>query len=263
MTVRELYEHFLDNAPWVVRDQTPDLIEHGDPTAPIGRIGVGWSACTQNLEAATQDGCCLYITHEACFWDYWAPEKEIRNTPWGSKRLSILDESGMALMVLHDTWDVWPQYGIHDSWAALLGMGDPLQRVAKQDINLYAIEETRLDTFARLVASRVAPFGERWVIAHGDLATPVRLVALGTGCHLPTFEMLSLGADVLVHALDVSSQTGVRLPLLDLGANIIEVEHSVSEIPGMINLVRYLEMTYPALEVQFYRQESQSSIVAP
>jgi len=64
MTVKDLYDYFLAEADWVNRQHTPDIIEFGDPHARVSKIGVGWSACTMNLQAAAADGCDLFITHE-------------------------------------------------------------------------------------------------------------------------------------------------------------------------------------------------------
>ncbi len=266
MTVGELHEYFVGKAEWVDREHTPDIIEAGDPNQEVSKIGVGWSACTQNLLAAAEDGCDLFITHEPSFCDVWSPEAAKRETDWGKKRLAILEENSLALFALHDTWDVWPEVGIHDSWASLLGLHNLLEREAplpRLRVSLYEIPETTLDRFAGHVASKVLEFGQHGVIVHGQPSKRVSKVAIGTGCCLPESNMLSRGADVLVHALDCSTQTMTRLPLLDLGASIIEVEHSVAEMPGMQQLASYINSTFQDLEAVFYKHEPQSRIVQP
>jgi len=264
MTVKECYEYFLQRAGWVDRKSTPDVIEAGDPDRQARKVGVGWSACTQNLRAAARDGCDLFITHEPSFRDVWQPEAATRETDWGRERLKVLEESGMALLALHDTWDVWPEMGVHDSWARLLDLRDLVAREAplpRLRVSLYRVPQTTLREFARHVAARVAEFGQEGVIVHGDPERPVRKVAVGTGCCLPGAEMLSRGADVLVHALDASTQTVTRLPLLDLGASIIEVEHSVAEMPGMKRLAEYINREFAGVEAAFYCNEPASRIV--
>lgn len=264
MTVRELHEYFLDRAEWVDREHTPDVIEAGDPGREVSKVGVGWSACSQNLQAAADDGCDLFITHEPSFCDVWLPEAGMRGTQWGRKRLGILEASSMALFALHDTWDVWPDVGVHDSWAELLGLSDPVAREAPRPrlrLSLYEIDETTLDEFAKRVAAGVAQYGQDGVIVHGEPGRPVRKVAVGTGCCCPEWSMLDKGADVLVHALDASTQTTTRLPLLDVGAAIVEVEHSACEMPGMKGLVRYINDTFEELTGAFYREEPASRII--
>jgi putative NIF3 family GTP cyclohydrolase 1 type 2 len=230
----------------------------------VAKIGVGWSACTANLEAAARDRCDLFITHEPSFCEVWLPDAALRTTEWGKKRLAILDRNAMVLFALHDTWDVWPEMGIHDSWAAHLGLSQLLEREAPRPrlgISLYEIDETTLDEFAQRVAAAVAEFGEQGVIVHGEPAKRIRKVAVGTGCCCPEWSMLRRGADVLVHALDASKQTTTRLPLLDMGASIIEVEHGACEMPGMKNLAQYINDTFSQLTAVFFCEEPASRIV--
>ena len=178
----------------------------------------------------------------------------------------LLEENSLALFALHDTWDVWPGIGIHDSWVSLLGLEHLLARESpspRLHVSLYEIPETRLEKFARHVATKVQEFGQQGVIVHGEPLQRVKKIAVGTGCCLPEFDMLGRGADVLVHALDGSTQSTIRLPLLDLGANIIEVEHSVAEMPGMRQLADYINKTFPDLEAEFYKNEPASRTVGP
>ena len=56
-------------------------------------------------------------------------------------------------------------------------------------------------------------------------------------------------------------QPRVPLPSLDFGANLIAVEHAVSGMPGMMNLVQYLARELPRLPVHFYRREVTFRIV--
>lgn len=272
MTVQELFDYMMQEASWVAPNATPDRIEAGDPGRVLTRVGVGWSACLPNLEAAARDRCDLFITHEPCFSDFWEPDKRLRDTEWGRKRLAVLHNADMALMALHDAWDVWPRYGIRDSWAEFLGLSDPLvQRPYLPSdpegrhvgLGLYEIPPTDLDSFARHVAARADAMGQDGVTVMGDPRTPIRRVAIGTGCWIPSFEMLELGADVLVQVFDRAFQTVTRIPLQDLGATIIVVEHSVAEKPGMRNMARFIEQTFPTISAHFYGNEPRSRIVTP
>ena len=267
MTVAELFEHFLSRAPWVNRSATPDAIEAGDPNREVRRIGVGWSACAPNLRAAAADGCDLFITHEPCFCEFWEPDLRFRDTDWGELRTRILEENGMALFALHDTWDRFPRWGIRDSWVAHLGFSED-DVIARRDygasdqlLGLYRVGRTTVDGFARHVAERVRELGMDGVIVMGDGAHPVERVAIGVGCGIPEQQMLDLGADVLVQVFDRAFQTFSRLPLLDLGANLIVLEHGVTEMPGMASMARYINEVFPDLTATFYRHEADSRVV--
>jgi len=267
MTVAELFARFLAKAPWVDPDNTPDGIEIGSPDQPVTSVGVGWSACAANLRAAAADGRDLFITHEPCFCEFWEPDLAFRQTEWGRLRARICEEHGMALVAMHDIWDAWPELGIRDSWARHLELGDDRlvarrsYRTVDQWLGLYEVEETTVGDFARHVARKVEPFGEDAVFLMGDPSRRVGKVAVGTGCGIPTFEMLSLGADVMVQVFDRAFQTFTRLPLVDLGANLIVVEHGVAEMPGMQNMALHLPEMFPGVRAAFYRCEPDSRAV--
>jgi putative NIF3 family GTP cyclohydrolase 1 type 2 len=264
MTVQELFDHFMTGATWVDRQRTPDAIEAGDPGQCVRRVGVGWTACTQNLRAAAADGCDLFVSHEPSFCEYWEPQAGYRTSAWGRRRTDILARHGMALMALHDAWDIWPTYGIRDSWMQCLGLNRPLAFRAYtyagktrngEGLSLHAIPPCTLDEFARRVAVAVRPYRAAGVWVMGDGAAPVAKVAVGVGCWIPTFEMLELGADALVVVFDRAFQTVTRQPLLDLGAGLVVLEHGTVEMPGMRNLAGYLGRTFPEIEARFYCHE--------
>ena len=110
--------------------------------------------------------------------------------------------------------------------------------------------------FAEHVAERCAVFlSSLGVALTGDPDATVNKVAIGVGCHIPGLEMLELGADVLVLTLHRAFQTTVRIPLAEMGANIIAVEHGVSEMPGMQSMARYIPQKFPGLQATFYSNE--------
>jgi hypothetical protein len=73
--------------------------------------------------------------------------------------------------------------------------------------------------------------------------------------------MLERGADVLVVTLDRAKQESFRIPLAEMGANLVAVEHGVSEMPGMARLAAYLEQTFPGLRATFHCEEPRAETV--
>ena len=267
-TIREIRQHFFDVATWVDPEHTCDVIYAGHPDREVGKIGTGWSCCSQNLEAAASDGCDLYISHENLLHGRsWAPELDSQDTPWGRRRLAALETSGMACMRLHDTWDNFPEYGIRESWRRFLGLGDLVAErpyhypgrdryAAQNSLALCRIEPQSLFEFATRLARRCTVYPcFPGATVQGDPDAEVRTVATGVGCHVPTLEMLDLGADVLVVTLDRALQETIRVPLSEMGANVIAVEHGVAEMPGMQSIASYLEQTYPGIQATFYCRE--------
>jgi len=151
----------------------------------------------------------------------------------------------------HDVWDSWPGIGIRDSWADWLGL---TERVAESDHPWhagYAIEPVPLRRFARMVAEKIAPLGEDSVSVLGDPERIVSRPALGVGCGGPDKDMVDLGADVLIVCYDGASYWATRERLVELGAAVIAVEHGTSEMPGMMNLAKYLRETFSELTVHY------------
>jgi len=267
VTMRTLRAHVFGVATWVDPEHTCDQIRHGDPDRPVRRIGTGWTPCAQNLEAAAADGCDLFISHEVPFYGPWAPGQDSEQTAWGKRRMAALERSGMCYMNLHDTWDNFPEVGIRDSWRRFLGLGELLAErpyyrtgndsfTARPSLALCAVQAQTLEEFARSVAEQTSIFpSAHGVTFSGDPDTAVTKVAIGVGCHIPALEMLELGADALVLTFDRAIQTTIRLPLLEMGANLITVEHGTAEMPGMQSMAEYLNRTFPEMEATFYCAE--------
>jgi len=274
MKIEDMRQHFLARAPWVDPQRTIDQIRLGEGDREVHAIGTGWCACAANLHAAAADGCDLFVSHEAPFACDTGADAG-RDTPWGRRRAQICTEADMALMNLHDTWDHWPTYGVRDSWSAFLGLGEPLrildyihpgQTVAahgRASLALHEVPATTADAFARHVARRVREIGRENVTLLGQPDVRVRTVATGVGCHIPSFEAREAGADLLVVVYDRALQTTVRLPLAELGAAVVTVEHGTAEMPAMRNLARYITETFGDLEATFYAREPVSRLIRP
>ena len=266
-TIRDIREHFFAIADWVDPDETCDRIIHGDPDREIRRIGTGWVPCVQNLEAAAADGCDLFISHETCFYGHWAPGLDSADTPWGRRRLAVLERTGMACMNQHDTWDNFPRCGVRDAWRDFLGLGAMIAErpyydapsaryTVRPSLALCRTSPTTLREFAAGVARRCSVFPcSQGVTVQGAPDAAVTTVAIGVGCHIPTLEMFELGADALVVTFDRALQTTIRIPLLEMGANLVVVEHGVAEMPAMRRMAEYLESTFPEVSARFYCHE--------
>ena len=274
MRLGDLRDHFHTKADWIPPDHRGEAIHVGSADDEARRIGTGWVACATNLRAAAADGCDLFISHEHPFASDAGVEHG-RRTAWGRQREAICREAGMALMHQHDTWDHWPVYGMRDSWARHLGLGEPTRvldyanpntlevKWGRRSLGIYETAPTTLDAYARRVAGRCRELRTEGVTVTGDPAAKVRTVAIGVGCHIPSFECREAGADVLIQVYDRALQTTVRIPLAELGANVIVVEHGTAEIPAMRDMARYLNETFEEVEATFYCREPISRVVTP
>jgi putative NIF3 family GTP cyclohydrolase 1 type 2 len=267
VSMRQIREHVFGIATWVDSEETVDQIIYGDPDRQVTKIGLGWVPCAQNLEAAAADGCELFVSHETFFYGHWAPDLPSSDTPWGKRRMRALEENGMACMNLHDTWDNFPEHGIRDSWLSFMDLTDIIEErpyfrrgrrdyTSRNSLVLCRVKRQTLGEFASFLADRCSVFpSSQGVTMHGDPGTPVEKVASGVGCHIPTLEMLELGADVHIVCFDRATQTTVRIPLSEMGASMLVLEHGTSEMPGMQSMTRYLKETFDGIDTTFYCEE--------
>ena len=278
ITINQIGQHFYDvlnGVPGGVPGSFGDRkIYGGDHDREVKKIGIGWVPCSQNLETAGADGCDLFISHENIFYGPWAQDLDSSETVWGRRRMSILKKNDMAWFNLHDTWDCFPEYGIRDSWMKFLDLTELLEErpyyrgsgkvTATKFLALSRVKTQSFGEFASFVARKCSVFpSSQGVTIHGNRNAEIRTVATGAGCCIPTLEMLELGADVLVLTFDRAMQTTIRIPLIEMNANILVVEHGTSEMPGMQSMAVYLNKTFPDIEATFYCKEPMAETILP
>lgn len=251
MNTNDIREHLLSKAPWVNRETTVDTVKSGDPAKEINSVAVGWMSTMDNLQAACESGCDLFVTHEPTFWHHSQDEKPLRAESPGIAKQKLLEETGLVILRVHDIWDPWPEIGIRDSWARGLGLEKRIAEDNRKFVAVYQIPETTLWGYAKHVAVKVKPLGQDTVWVLGEPNWRVSHPAVGTGCGTPGIEMINEGADVVVVCDDGFSywQRGERF--FEMGVGVIMVSHGTSEMWGIENLARYLEKTFPELEVTY------------
>lgn len=251
----DILEHFLARAPWVDRATTVDTVKSGDGRRRATAVGVGWAGCRENLEAAREDGCGIFVTHEPIYWDHRDEWPEEPHRLLVAKR-KLIEDAGLTVVRLHDSWDSWPGEGIRDSWAAALGLAELAALSACRYRALYRVPETTLAGWARHVASSVRRLGEPGVRVFGEAEKPVRHVAIGTGCGNPGLEMIDRGADVLVCCYDGGCYWRDFERYADAGAGVVLIEHGTSELPGCESLARHIASTWPDARVHYYARHA-------
>lgn len=253
MNANDIREHLLSKSPWVDRNQTVDIVKAGDPFRDVHSVAVGWMPTIDNLRTAHELGCELFVAHEALFWDWMDPvaEQRFRSEEPGLTKQRFLDETGMVVLRVHDTWDRWPEIGVRDSWAKGLGFTNLVAENSERSHAVYAIEETSLAELARYIAGRVKVLGQDSVQVMGDPSMKVSSPSLGAGCAGPNTDMIELGSDVLIVCFDGASYWECRERFVELGVGVITVEHGTSEMWGIENLARYLRETFPELSVHY------------
>lgn len=262
--VKEIRDLCRQEGSWVAWDTTCDRVLYGDPETEIEALAVAWMATFSTLERARALGCNAFVTHEPLYLAVPAEGGLLLggssaavlagqgrclfdpDDAWARKR-EWLDETGMVVYRCHDFWDDYPGVGIHGAWASALGLTDsPVE--TDRFYELHAVDGT-LGELARQVLRHARRLGQESVHVVGDLATPVSVVALGTGAITDYRTMAELGADVLLVTDDGTRLWESAQWSLDAGVPLIVVNHATAEEPGMETLAQYFRDRVPGLPV--------------
>jgi putative NIF3 family GTP cyclohydrolase 1 type 2 len=258
MTAREIRDHFLSVGAWVDPDKTVDRIIIGDPDTPVTRALVSWISGFRAVREAVARGCQMLVTHEPTFWTHanelatverWDPLSARRRL--ADRKLAFIEEHGLVVLRVHDTWDGMPEIGIPWAWVRHLGLGDRPVAVSRGSYQQrYDVEPVTLDALAARVAERTALLGEpaAQVIGAGDQM--VSRVGIGTGCYCDIETFLALGCDVSVVCDDGAWYWQWLQLAADCGHAVIRVNHGVTEEPGMVTLTHYINEHLPGVTAE-------------
>lgn len=247
MIAQEILDHFYSRCDWVHPGETVDRIICGDAQKDVKSAVVTWISSLDACREAISRGADLLITHEPTFWDHWdvlpCPED-----PMVAAKQDVLDSAGLVVLRLHDSWDTFPDIGIHSAWARFLGMdGAPADSGSSRYQHRYDITPRTAGVLAGEIAARTAELGEPAVQLFGDPDQVVSRVGIGTGCGCHPRTFAEMGCDVAVTCDDGISCWREAQRSLDTGFPIIRVNHGTSEEPGMATLTAYLQQTFPSV----------------
>ena len=251
MNTNQMLQHMIGDSPWVDPENTVDTIKAGDGEKEIHTVAVCWYPSLETLRAAIELGCDLVVTHEPTWWDHHDRPGGWRERGPGLEKTKLLQDSGMVVARLHDTWDNWPVHGIRDSLAKGLGFTRFVGEDETRWHATYEVEPQSLRDFARTVAQKVAPLGEDAVQVIGDPEMIVQHPSIGVGCGGPGEDMIDIGSDVLIMCFDGASYWSQRERFAEQGVGVITLEHGTTEMWGMESLARYIEDTWPDLDVHY------------
>lgn len=239
MKVKDILQHFLDQADWVNPNKTVDRVIMGDPEKEVDRCIVTWMPNTKAFRYAVEHGFEFIICHEPTFWNHFDDIPEA--SPRTLEKVTFIEEYGLTILRNHDCWDRWPDIGIPWAWAKYLGIdSQPVEFGQDGYQHRYDIAQTPLSEFANQVAEKCAPIGEPQVQVTGDLSQPISKIGIGTGCACDIETFIQMGCDCSVVCDDGSVYWANIQMAEDLGHPVIRVNHGTSEEPGMVTLTRYI-----------------------
>jgi putative NIF3 family GTP cyclohydrolase 1 type 2 len=239
MRVSDILEHFLSRATWVDRAQTVDRVIVGDSEREVDQCFVAWMPSLSALRETARRGRRLLICHEPVFWNH---RDDLGGNPRGLvEKLRYIEDHGLTILRLHDTWDRWPELGVPHAWAGFLGLSGRAAAVGGDGYQLcYPITRVSFERFAKSVASRTATLGQKQIAISGDPKKGVSRVGVGTGCATSLDAFLQMGCDCVILCDDGVNYWGDVQQAKDLNLPAIIVNHGVAEEPGMATLTDYI-----------------------
>jgi len=239
MKVQEVLDHFLSRADWVKRDTTVDRVIAGDSEADVDRCLVTWMPSFEAARQTAARGARLLVGHEPTFYNH--RDDRVREDALAEEKRAFIEQHGLVVVRIHDSWDRWPKIGIPWAWADFLGLGPaPAQIDHTKYQHAYDITPVPLGEFARQVAARCAAIGEPFVQLTGDLDRTVSRIGIGTGCCCDIGVSRRMGCDCSIVCDDGSCYWAGIQWAADAGHAVIRVNHGTSEEPGMVTLTRYI-----------------------
>ena len=248
MNALTIRSHFVDTCDWVNPETTVDQVIAGDPHKPVTSALVTWISSFAACREAARRGVDLLITHEPTFWTHRNESDAFADDALAREKNRFIEESGLTILRVHDSWDRFPEIGIPFAWAKFLGFDDPPAILDDTPYHHgYDLPPQPAGRFARHVASRTAAIGEPQVQFSGDPEQTVHRVGLGTGCASAPSVYESMGCDLFVVVDDGTTYWADIQRSMDAGFPVIRVHHGTAEEPGMVTLIAYLRKTFPGI----------------
>lgn len=236
MKAREIREYFRQHADWVNWEKSVDTFKMGDPDVEVESAAVLWMLTLEALDEVKALGADLVVTHEPTFFDHFDDVTQVAADPVYLNKRKALEEAGVTVLRIHDSWDSFPEIGIGASLAKLLDLTEVAS--AGRNYKCYSMTRRTLDAFAANVCDKL---GMDAVGVMGDGSRKVERVGLSFGAigGIPSMQkFLSMDPDVIV-AGELCNWRDIRY-LQDARCPLILTDHAASENPGMRSLAQFL-----------------------
>ncbi len=263
VTAQDIHKHLWTfEAGWVDDpSKSVDTFKAGNPETEVRELAVAWKAHMGTLVEATEAGCNVFVCHEPLYCDHHDVDESFFRFEAVQQKRDWLEERGMVVMRCHDVWDFVQEIGIIDSWAAALGLSNPLPE-STPVYKVYDVAGRSAGDVAAQIAEGVSELGGEWVQLLGSEETPVTRLAIGVGAGTP-FQLFveKLEADMAVCTDDGYTFWREGALAMDMGVPLVVVNHCVAEDAGMRNLALHLEETFPGIPVHFFPQAGTAKLV--
>ena len=248
MRASHVMAYFREVGHWVDWDSSGDQFLFGDPHAEVQGIATAWIPTNEAIQEASDKGCNLFITHEPAFYDGLGETRT--GIELAQRKRELLGTLGVTLLRCHDMWDLMPEFGIPDAWAAFLGF-----RTEPRPVDSYykvcLVDSLSVRQTAQLIAEKVRALGQDTVLVFGDQGRPVRRMVVGTGAMTYLPNMYEMQPDVILATDDGMRFWNAGLWAADIDIPLLIVNHATAEKPGMQAMATYLTGVFPGTPVEY------------
>ncbi len=232
-------------------------ISYGPARQPITGVTVCWMPDPEAVRAADVAGHELMIHHEALTYPYptYTEQRERQYLAWptNAQRLTAIGQAGLTACRIHTSADEICNFRVV---IEMLQLGDPAERGRTPFEAVFEIAPMPYRALIDRVKKCFNMPAVRATCALGMERTVSR-VGLPWG-GLGLFVNVGYMQSVIEHHCDVfiageTDNYAMRF-CTELGIDVIETSHEVSEVPGMAQLAKLIGRAFPSLDVKAYRQ---------
>ena len=236
MKIGEVHEFIKKTAYWNNWSQTVDGFLWGDPNQDLEGIAVCWCSKRPQIEEALNRNCNLYISHEPLYSYVYHNQYE---HPLEGEKTKILRESRIVVYRCHDVLDMFPEIGIPDSWARVLGFAEP-PASTRNYYRSYDLEKgTTARSLAQALLGRVGGLGQEVIHIVGPADKEVSRAVVGTGA-ITNFRVMAQMGDLLILTDDGTRLWESAQWSVDTNTPLLIVNHATAEEPGLKALAEFL-----------------------
>jgi len=223
----------------------------GNPEDEVKGIVTCWAPTLSVLEKTADLGANMVISHEPLTYGVCGRDPEA-GLKWyeelnptakipNQKRMVFALSKGISVYRFHSNWDWAEYYGVADTLARILDLGD--QRAGEREAPVYRIPETTAAELAQRAVNKLKLGPSRLVGDPGRSVSRIAICQGGFG-QMFTFPEVALAGGAEFAFFGEMLDYTIRY-CVETGLSALELGHYQSENPGMIAMVEYLSKFVP------------------
>lgn len=249
MKIKEVIDYLETQGEWVNRDCTKDHILYGNENNDIHQAIVCWVATLDIIYQAIQNDCHFIISHENPFYlaSTNLPHPFIEAQ---KKKKELLKKHNITIYRCHDLWDLYPKYGVRDSWGEILRFNFKEMK-AYDYIKIAKNIKMSFDDLISHVIKCIEPYHQAGIEVIGTTNKTINRLGIGTGACTDIFTMSKYDIDACIVSDDgINNWVAVQWAM-DNEIPLIIVNHMTCEAPGIKNMAIFLNNKFENIEFKY------------